>query len=225
MMPASIGGAPFKVNPNSVAWSYKVKMASHKTIGGKVIQLYGFSMGDLTITGSYGGPDAVKTQDEFFQFIKSIATDQSPKVGQHAGKPVHFLWPEQGWDFWVYILGLTQLGAGTSVETNERVSAPKYQLKLFIYQDNGDLLRSAMGISQAKFLERLTAGIGWQQTEYNGPETIEEVAERLGGTSIIDFAFETYGLLPATVGVTGSTETSQQETSVPPRAGTDARPI
>lgn len=215
-MAASIAGLQFMVNPDSVSWSYKVKTASHKTIGGKVVQLYGMTMSDLTITGSFGG-DAVEQQSQFFTLIKSIATDQSPKLGQQSGRPVRFLWPEQGWDFDVYILSLKQKGASVAVETNERTHAPQYQLVCFVYQDNGDILRSAMGISRAKFLERLTAGLGWQQSQYNGPDSIEAVAERLGGRTILDYAFEQYGLLPSATSpnilVTGATETAQQGSS------------
>jgi hypothetical protein len=197
-MGASIAGIPFKVNPESVSWKYQVKIADHRTVGGKVIQLYGFNMTDLTITGHFGGPDAVQSQHQFFEVIKDIATAQSPQVDRTSGDPVRLLWPEQGWDFWVFILSLKQAGAGVAIETREEFHAPKYQLVCFVYEDNGDILRSATGLSQAKFLSRLTAGLGWQQTSYNGPETIEEVAARLGGTSILDFAFQSYGLLPST---------------------------
>lgn len=210
MMGASIAGIPFKINPDSVGWSYTVKMADHKTVGGKVIQLYGFKMSDLVITGFFGGPDAVASQQKFFDVIKDIATKQSPQSDRTSGDPVRLLWPEQGWDFWVFILALQQAGAPVAIETNERIIAPKYQLTCFVYEDNGDILRSATGLSQAKFLARLTAGLGWQQTSYNGPETIEEVAARLGGTSILDFAFQSYGLLPDPDGVAGSYESGME---------------
>jgi hypothetical protein len=167
-------------------------------------------MSDLTITGHFGGPDAIESQQRFFKIIKRIADDQVPKVGTSGGAPVRFLWPEQGWDFFIYILSLKQTGASVAVETNERIHAPQYQLVGFVYEDNADLLKAVSGVGKAKFLQRITDGLGWQQSDYNGPKDYDVVARRLSGTSIFDFAFESYGLLEPTVRTSGATETSQQ---------------
>lgn len=191
---ASIDGILFNVNPRSIRWNFNVKLASHKTIGGKVMQLYGWSMSDLVIEGQFGG-DAVANQDIFYRQIKAIADKQVPQLGQSHPRPVRFLWPEHGWDFWVYVKQLTQTGASVAVETNERIHAPKYQLVLFVYQDNGDVIAVASNTAQAKYLARFSSGLGWSQSEWNGPQTSEALQEALQGNNVSDFMFSQYGLL------------------------------
>lgn len=191
---ASIAGVPFNVNPNSVRWNFSIKMTSEKTIGGKVIQLLGFEMSDLVIDGSFGG-DAVANQDAFFQQIGKIAQDQVPVLGKTAAKPVRFLWPEQGWDFWVFIKALLQPGAANSIETSEKLHAPRYQLTLFVYEDNGDIVRVAGSSAQAKYLARFSAGLGWSQSEWNGPQTVQDLEEQLSGNTVQEYLFSHYGLL------------------------------
>lgn len=192
---ASIDGVLFKVNPSSIRWSFRVKLSDQKTIGGKVIQLLGFNMEDLVIEGSFGGPDAVASQKEFFDHIQSIADAQVPVLGKTASKPVRFLWPEQGWDFWVFIRSMTQRGSSVSIENSENVHAPRYQLTLFVYEDNGDIIRVAGNSAQAKYLARFTAGLGWSQSEWNGPQTVEQLEEQLAGGNVQDYLFSHYGLL------------------------------
>jgi hypothetical protein len=170
-------------------------MSDTKTIGGKVIQLLGFEMSDLVVEGTFGGPDTLATQSAFFNQMKEIASAQAPVLGKTASKPVRFLWPEHGWDFWVFVKDLTQRGSSVSIETSESISAPKYTLTLFVYEDNGDIVRVAGSSAQAKFLARFTAGLGWSQSEWNGPQTLTELEEELQGQSVQDYLFSHYGLL------------------------------
>lgn len=192
---ASIDGVPLSINPSSIRWNFNIKMKDHKTIGGKVFQLLGFEMSDLIIEGSFGGPDALANQEAFFNQIKDIASSQVPVLGRTSSKPVRFLWPEQGWDFWVFVKELTQRGASVSIETSESIHAPKYSLTLFVYEDNGDIIRVAGNSAQAKFLARFTAGLGWSQSEWNGPQTQEQLEEQLAGGNVQDYLFSHYGLL------------------------------
>lgn len=199
-MAATLNGIPFHVNPSSVAWQYNVRLASHKTIGGKVIQIYGFNMDDLTVSGHFGR-GAIERQREFFDRVKAIADDQVPPYSGEAVRPVRFLWPEQRWDFWVFIKALTQGGAGVSIETAMNISNPSYTLTLHVAEDNGEIVKVAASSAQAAYLKRLTAGLGWRQSEWNGPETLEDLHAVLQGRTFLDYAFTQYGLTPDGTGL------------------------
>ena len=186
-MGASIDGIPLRINPNEVTWDYRAKVATVKTVGGKVIQLLGFNMGDLVVRGSYGDPGR---QKEMFERLKAIADAQVPTIGiQSASRPVRFLWPEKRWDFWVYVKALVQDGSPVSIERSPRVVNPRYTLTLFVYEDNGNIVSAIKNSAQVQFLQRISAGMGWSQTDWNGPMTIAEVQANLNGQTIFDYLF------------------------------------
>jgi hypothetical protein len=188
-MGASINGIPLRVNPRSVQWDYTAKVATIKTIGGKVIQLLGFNMGDLVIRGQYGR-DGIERQQEFFNQLQAIADSQVPVIGQaSASQPVRFLWPEKRWDFWVYIKSLIQDGTPVSIERSPTTFSPRYTLTLFVYEDNGNIVGAIKNSAQVQFLQRITAGMGWSQSEWNGPMTLAEVQASLNGASVFDYLF------------------------------------
>lgn len=198
MMGATIHGIPFHVDPSSVAWNYRVKLAHHRTLGGKVVQLLGFAMDDLTVSGFFGR-DAIGRQDEFFEIMDSITRDQVPPHTGEAIRPIRFLWPEQQWDFWVYIKAFQQRGASTSIERAMNISNPGYQIIMHVDQDNGDIVKAAAESAQLAYLKRLSAGLGWQQSEWNGPQTAKDLEATLQGQSIFDYAFTQYGITPGSV--------------------------
>lgn len=194
-MSASINGIPFAVDPSSIRWDYTLKISTKPTIGGKVVQLYGHSMGDLVVSGSFGG---VERQAKFVKEIDAIAAAQAPRVlqsGAAAAPPVRFVWPGQNWDFWVYVRSIQQSGASVAIETSEQVHNPLYTLTLFVYEDNGNIVSPMIDSAMVSYLNRLTAGLGWSQSEYNGPLTEQNRNEILAGQTLFDYAFVQYGLL------------------------------
>lgn len=198
---ASIDGIPFTVNPTGLQWNYKVRMASHKTIGGKVIQLLGWNMGDLVVQGHFGNMVKEK-QKALFDHLKAIANYQVPQLGVRAADPVRFLWPEFGWDFWIYLKSFVQNGAGNvSIERNVRHVNPSYTLTMFVYEDNGNIIKAASQSAQVAYLKRVSAGLGWRQTEWNGHETVQQLQDRLQGQTIMDYAFAHYGIIPNGISV------------------------
>lgn len=215
-MGASINGIAFDVDPQEIRWDYDVKTAVFNTIGGKVIQLYGWSMGDLVIGGHFGGKDPIASQRRFFSLMRRLAERQTSKVGRQAGSPARFRWPEQGWDFWVYIKSMQQKGAGVAIERNVQHFAPQYQLTFFIYQDNGDIVEVASQSAKARYLQRLSAGLGWEQSQYNGPEDFTEV---LQGQTILDWTFSQYGLIPSATDPNVASQVSSSSGGTPIRGG------
>lgn len=190
MSKAMIDGVEFPVNPESVRWDYSVKLATHPTIGGKVIQLYGWSMGDLMIGGSFGN---VARQATFFEHLKDVADKQAPKLDRLVPQPVRFTWAARNWDFWVYLRAVTQQGASVSIEANESVVAPKYQMRLFVAEDNGEIVKAASGAAQVAYINRLTAGLGWTKSSWNGPLDMDDLASQMQGLTPLDFILSEYG--------------------------------
>lgn len=202
---AVIHGMEFPVNPESISWDYSVKLATQKTIGGKVVQLYGWRLGDLTVSGSFGR-GGWRAQEAFFNHMKNVADEQAPSLDRPTPQPVRFTWAERGWDFWVYVKALTQKGASVSIETTEAMIAPKYTLTMFIAEDNGQIVQAALDAAQVAYINRLTAGLGWQKSAWNGPLSMDEMSQALQGLSPIDYLFTEFGraqVAPEIVGDAG----------------------
>ena len=185
-MGASIDGFNMTIDPRGVHWNYSIKISTQKTIGGKVIQLLGTNIGDLIINGQYGD-HAVFRQNKFFERILKIADEQVPIIGQPAPKPVRFKWPEKNWDFWVYVKDLKQLGTDVAIERNVNHFSPEWRLVLFVYEDNGNIIKAIETSAQVKFLQRISAGMGWAQSDWNGPMTITEISETLAGRTVFEY--------------------------------------
>jgi hypothetical protein len=182
---ASIAGIPFDVNPKGVSWDYSVKTSSTKTVGGKVIQIYGVRMGDITVTGTFG-KNGVERQRAFFKKISPIVDGQVPTFKNPAPASVPFLWPERGWAVNVFVKSLQQPGAGVSIQNTVQTVAPGFQMVLFPESGNSDVLAAVANSVQAKYLSRITDGLGWRSTGWNGNIAgADELASTLEGASII----------------------------------------
>jgi len=165
-MSASIAGIPFDIDPTSISWDFKIKMNSEKTLGGKVIQIFGSSLGDLTISGQ---SRSQKEHLAFFKAMKGLVNNQVPSATNELPAPVQFLWTSRGWDFFVYIKSLTQDGASTSYKATNKDFAPKWTMTMFIDRDNGDVTRLAAENAKSVYINRISQGLGWSQTDWNGP--------------------------------------------------------
>ena len=182
-MGAFLDGIPFRVNPQSVSWPYSVKLAPTKTMGGKVVQIYGVSMGDLVIEGVFGAGGSDE-QKAFFDRLVTIIESQMPVSSTSVPRPVRFHWPERGWDFWCYVKKIEQQNASTAIRASNQDFNPGYRLTLFVQEDNGDLVRVARNSAQAAYIARLSAGLGWKPSaDWNGPLTL---ADALEGDEVFD---------------------------------------
>lgn len=185
-MPASLNGVEFRNNPYSINWDYAIKMSSTKTIGGKVHQLYGTKMGDLTVRGKFA---SIEEQKEWFNRIKDIFDSHSPTQSNPRPSPVRFFWPERRWDFMVYIKSFTQEGASTAISATNASFAPGWSLTMFVYDDNGDIVKLVEQAAESAYLRRITAGLGWQQSKWNGP-TDAEFEAVLEGRGTLQYLFD-----------------------------------
>jgi hypothetical protein len=192
MAQATLNGVPFRINPESASWDYLVKTAEVATVGGIVVQVLGVDLGDMTIQGSFGsehneGGKLVggwPEQQRFLDRMKALAERQAlhPELG-----PARFMFPAKGWDYLVLLRSYTEVGQDDAIVATNANFNPTWQLRLFIVEDNSPV-KSVQNAAVLQYIARLTAGLGWQQSKYNGPVTQSDVAAYLAGVPVPDVA-------------------------------------
>lgn len=172
---ATLGGYPLPVDPDSVAWTFRMKTAEIITLSGKVIQVYGTDLGDMSVAGSFG-KDGWEARDRFTARVQAWTNADANALHP---TPLRFVMPSKGWDFRVHVKAYTADG-GEFEHSNENFN-PRWGLVLFIVEDS--TRKVAKGI-QDLYLSRLMNGIGWHQTEYNGPtqEAVDAKLAPYGGS-------------------------------------------
>jgi hypothetical protein len=197
----SLGNYQFRIAPSNVVFPFEVDSVVIPTVGGRVVQVYGVTIGDMIVQGLFGqergtgsSRDSWELAEEFQAAMANIVKAQSaaPSTGQLTGydpktmhPPVRFLFnddsadrraaglPIHNWDFQVYVKRLQDsTNQGFVVEHSTGKFSYGYTLTLFIVEDNSRILRQ---VAVDKFIERLATGVGWKRTEYNGPMTMEDL--------------------------------------------------
>lgn len=175
---ATLGGIPMRIDPNSIGWSFQMKIAEHSTVGGKVIQVFGTDLGDMTISGVLGFGDRSKGDtagwEDMERFRARVQGWADNATRQLHPAPVRFLYPSKKWDFNVYVKAFGGVGGGPIEHSNVNYN-PAFTLTLFVAEDATGVV--VKGI-QDRYISRLMSGIGWKQTKYNGP-TQQQVDQTL----------------------------------------------
>lgn len=177
----------FRLAPDDVSWNWEVNTSVTPTIGGRVVQVIGATLSDVTIVGSFGQSHGDGANGEswvlaeaFASKIKDLMAWQS-KDATDPGKmqpPAVFNFPLKGWRFSVYIKDLTDPDGGGSTAHSIGKFSHRYQLTLFIVEELSDALIKAgtsngvLNQQKAKaideYLARISDGIGWHFSQYNG---------------------------------------------------------
>jgi hypothetical protein len=187
------GGGPivtFRVNPDNIYWDWQILTNTIETIGGRVIQVIGAYLNDLIITGSLGQdhstPEGVswRQAEAFLSLIQQIMEYQSRDSNQQnlMHPPAVFSYPPLGWRFNCYVEALDDADSpGTSIVMSPGKFNQRYQLSLFIVDDASEALVKAgesNGVVNQKaaaainaYMARISNGIGWHFSQYNGPIT------------------------------------------------------
>lgn len=205
---AQLGSFTWRINPSQVSFSYDMDTAVINTIGGRVVQVYGATMGDLVIQGLFGQERGGQNREswtlaEQFQTmiasmveIQSLAPSDLQVTGRDATpmhQPFRFLYnddtpdrraaglPVHNWDMQVYIKSLRDVKSPDyTVEHTTGKFSYGYTLTLFIVEDNTGKLTSQ---ATDDFIQRLSAGVGWKKSVYNGPMTKDELKKYLAANS------------------------------------------
>ena len=187
MSRATLGGVAFRLNPLSVRWDWTVKTKADPTIGGKVVQVFGLDPGDISVTGSFG-IGGWEEQQAFLDRMKRLA--DSHLVAN--ARPIRFFWPSFGWDFQVWLKSYTGEGPA-AIQLSNTVVAPQWTLALSIVEDNLSLRQ----VAADQYIARLSEGLGWQQSEFNGGmdfTDLQETLARRGVSTLPDYFAVGYGV-------------------------------
>lgn len=177
----------WRVDPDSVDWNWKINTSVTSTIGGRVVQVIGATLSDVTIVGSFGqshgdGPNGESwvLAEAFYSKIREMMAWQS-RDASDPGKmqpPAVFTLPSKNWRFSVYIKDLTDPDGGGAVTLSTGKFSHRYQLTLFIVEELSDALVKAgtsngvLNQQKAKaidqYLARINDGIGWHFSQFNG---------------------------------------------------------
>lgn len=195
---ASLGftGGPqitFRINPSSIDWGFDIHTSVTPTVGGRVVQITGATLRDVTITGYLGENRKAgsvqrgdhlgaswRLHEAFIRQCRAIMEHQS-RDSTTPGKmhePAVFNYPPHGWRWSVYLTEVSDIDGQASIEHRTGKFSHGYQLKLFIVQVGSDSLvqagssKNAVDAAQEKaiasYIARISEGIGWRQSEYNG---------------------------------------------------------
>ncbi len=187
MSRATLGGVPFRLNPQSVQWDWTVKTKADPTIGGKVVQVFGIDPGEISVSGSFG-VGGWEEQQKFLERMKRLA--DSHLVAD--ARPIRFLWPTFEWDFQVWLKSYTGDGPA-AIQLSNTVVAPGWTLALSIVEDNLSLRQ----VAADQYIARLSEGLGWQQSEFNGGmdfADLQETLARRGVSTLPDYFAVSYGI-------------------------------
>lgn len=175
---ATLGDIPFRAGPDEVRWDYRMKTAIFRTVAGKVFQILGCELGDLVLTGTFG--DGRKEDRGGWEadqrFHRQVQEWAKVQKGQSSPDPVRFTYRPRGWDFQVHVVDIAP------IQMAVRNINPRWQLTLFIVDEASRKI--VEGITDL-YIKRLMDGIGWKQTDYNGPSSAE-VDALLGGGSLTE---------------------------------------
>jgi len=178
--------ATFRLDPEQIIWNWEVLTNVVETIGGRVIQVIGARLDDLTVQGSFGQDHSTargeswRQAEAFLKIVTQIMEYQSRDATQQdkMQAPAVFTYPPKNWRFQCYVKSLTDASGGNSLVMTPGTINQRYSLVLFIVPDGASQLTKAgttEGVYSAKqnaaiaqYMARISDGVGWHYGKYNG---------------------------------------------------------
>lgn len=175
----------FRLDPEQVEWNFTVHTRVFDTIGGRVIQVLGGALSDVTIQGSIGeefeakdssgafAGESWRLHESFIKQIREMMTYQARDAGiqrqysEMMHKPARFTFGPKGWDFVVYIKAIEDPEGGSISYKVGRVNH-KYTLRLFIVEDSSSVITRVGSQMINDYIDRISNGIGWRYSQFNG---------------------------------------------------------
>lgn len=140
----------FRTNPNEITWNYSLITKTDQTYGGRVVQILGTKIDDLTVKVDCGNGG--------WEYLMKVVTFiRDLMVSQRNGQPATFEYTTRNWKLNVF---------AASIPFADQVSATTRELTLnFKVQQDVTGMMSTNTISSA--LLGLTAGVGFARSQYN----------------------------------------------------------
>jgi hypothetical protein len=179
----------FRIDPDLIDWTWSVQTNVVETIGGRVVQILGARLEDLTVQGSLGENHADKATGQSWQQAQAFLTTVTAIMEQQSAdsntqalmhRPAVFTYPPKGWRWNVYVKALTDPDGANSLILSPGKSNQRYVLTLFIVQESAALVpagtvdgalaqQSKSAVTQ--FMARISDGVGWTANKYTGVYT------------------------------------------------------
>lgn len=194
---ANLNGVQFRIDPDMIKYDYSIDYSVIDTLGGRVIQVLGATIGDITIVGHFGQDHQRKRvswqlAESFGAQIRSLMDQQvvPPKNSQIGGvhQPLRFTYLDgtHNWDMQVLIKGYEEMDGQGSIEHRAGKFSYAYKLTLFLVQD------SSLALSRVQsdaFISRISKGLGWKETRFgkngsfNGSDTLDAAIKYIQNNS------------------------------------------
>jgi hypothetical protein len=158
-----------------------------ETIGGRVIQVLGARLEDLTVQGSLGQDHSSKATGDSWQQAQAFLATVTAIMEQQASDatanslmhpPAVFAYPPKGWRWNVYVKALSDPDGGNSVILKPGKANQRYVLTMFIVNESSALTTAGTGEAGAlaqqsqtaisQFMARISDGVGWTANKYTG---------------------------------------------------------
>lgn len=181
---ASLGfsDGPFvtmRIDPDSIEWNFTVNTTVIPTVAGRVVQVLGATLSDMVVLGHYGQNIAAKESGESWKLAEAFAT-KIRQIQEHQSRdstvhskmhvPAIFNYSPKNWRFQVYVKALSDSLGGSVAHKTGRFSYD-YRLELFIVDVISDDLHVLTGAKKSAvdaYIARISDGIGWHFSQYNG---------------------------------------------------------
>ncbi|MEV7675126.1 hypothetical protein [Streptomyces sp. NPDC088752] len=185
----------FRIAPSSINWGFDIHSSVTNTVGGRVVQITGATLRDMTVIGYLGenrkaGPSRDRLADHagaswrlheaFMTGCRAIMSHQSRDASRTGlmHEPAVFNYPARDWRWQVYLKSVEDLDGSASIEHRTGKFSHGYKLTLFIVQSGSASLvkagssKNEIDAAQARaissYIQRISEGIGWRQSEFNG---------------------------------------------------------
>lgn len=184
-------GIRFRIDPTDLAWDFQINTSVTPTVGGRVVQVTGATLSDIAIAGLFGedrdagpspGDDPLEHKGRswrlavrFSNRIREMMVYQSNDQLKHP--TAVFSYPPENWKFRVYLKDFRDPDGGAITIRPDKFSHA-YMLTLMVVQEesaslvkagqaNG-VLNKAKAKAIDEYIGRISNGIGWKPTEFNG---------------------------------------------------------
>lgn len=183
---ASLGGVPFRINPTDVAWTFELVTSVMPTIGGRVVQVIGANLSDITVRGYYGqehvgkgSRTSAQIAEAFVKKMRQLMIDSTRDnvQGRMMHEPIDFVVPDYGWHLKVFLKAIQDEGGAGAISHSPDHFSYQYVITLFPSQEGtGNLTAAGMknGVIDKKRQEaisaavaRISAGVGWKPSPFN----------------------------------------------------------
>jgi hypothetical protein len=209
----------FRLDPEDIAWSFKILTNVTNTMGGRVIQVIGATLSDLTIKGSVGEQrgkthlTSWQLAEGFYAKVANLMDHQSKGSDGRVlmVDPGTFTYAPLDIRLKCYIKGIADADGQSGISHRQGKFSYGYALTLFIVPEGSGRLRVAgsdtNGYVDAKraqaienAMKRIANGIGWHYSEqYNG----FALNSGIGGTEVGSVSYTNGGQVPVKTVVVG----------------------